>query len=217
MSWLFKAASASIGKKQCMALTGLGLCGFLVLHLAGNFLLFAGPQAFNGYAKKLEENPLLLPGEISLLALFAIHVGFALRVTLENRRARPVRYAVSATEGERSFASGTMWLSGLITLVFLVLHLLHFRFAGAEARADLHALVLKTFQSLTYVAWYVFAVCVLGLHVGHGFQSAFRSLGLHHPKYTQLVRWVSRIFGAGVALGYASLSIWAYFSTGKPS
>ncbi len=217
MTWLLKAASTSIGKKQCMALTGLGLCGFLVVHLSGNFLVFAGPEKFNGYAHYLETNPLLIPAEVGLFLLFVLHIGLAARVTLQNWAARPTPYAVKATEGGRTFASSTMWLSGLITLVFLVLHLLHFKFAGDEAKADLHKLVVSTFHSLPYVVWYVFAVCVLGLHVGHGLQSALRSLGIQHSKYTFAIEWLSRLFGAAIAIGYSSIPIWAYFFTRNPA
>lgn len=213
MSWLLATVSASIGKKQCMALSGLALCGFLVVHLLGNFLVFLGPEKFNGYAHFLETHPLLIPAEIGLAFLFLVHIGLAARVTRQNWAARPHGYAVKATEGGRSLASGTMWLSGLITLVFLVLHLIHFKFAADEEKGDLHKLVLTTFHSLPYVVWYVFAVCVLGLHVGHGLKSAFRSLGLEHPKYTLALLWLSRLFGVAIAIGYASIPIWAYFFT----
>jgi succinate dehydrogenase / fumarate reductase cytochrome b subunit len=211
MSWILERATKSIGKKQLMALTGLGLCVFLVVHLAGNLLIFEGPLAFNGYARSLEANPLLIPAEVALALTFLLHVVLAVRVTLENKSARPIRYAVKVSEGTSTLASRTMWISGVITLVFIVLHLIHFKFAEG-AKDNLHRLVVTTFHSLPYVVWYVFAVCVLGLHVGHGFQSAFRSLGLSHPNWTQLVRWVSRIFGVVVALGYASIPIWCYLT-----
>lgn len=212
MSWLFKAAATSIGKKQCVAITGLLLCLYLLLHLVGNLFLFAGPETYNGYAKALEENPLLLPAEIALLLLFVFHIYFALRVTAENRRARPVSYVIEASEGTRTLASSTMWISGLITLVFLGIHLYNFRFPD-ERRHDLYRLVVTTFQNPAYAAWYLFAVVVLGLHVGHGLQSAFRSLGVMHPVYTRIIKWSSRIFGVVVAAGYGCLPVWAYFFT----
>ena len=211
MSLLLKRATKSIGKKQLMALTGLGLCVFLAVHLAGNLLVFKGPEAFNGYARSLEANVLLLPAEIALALTFVLHVALAIRVTLDNRAARPVRYVVKVSEGTSTIASRTMFLSGSLTLVFIVLHLIHFKFAGAE-RQDLHRLVLTTFHSLPYVVWYVFAVCVLGMHVGHGFQSAFRTLGVMHPNWTPLIRWTSRVFGVVVAAGYASIPIWCYLT-----
>lgn len=213
MTWFFKAASTSIGKKQIMALTGLGLCGFLVAHLSGNFLLFAGRDAFNAYANWISKHPLVIPAEAGLLALFGVHIALAVRVTLQNWRARPHRYVVRASEGARTFASATMWLTGLITLVFLVLHLIHFRFAEDEAKQDFYRLVTTAFHSPVYVIWYVFAVCALGLHVAHGLQSAVRTLGFLHGKYTPLVTWVSRLFGVAMAVGYGSIPIWAYLST----
>jgi succinate dehydrogenase / fumarate reductase cytochrome b subunit len=199
-----------------MALTGLALCGFLVIHLAGNLLLFAGAEKFNGYARFLEENPLLIPAEIVLFLTFALHIYLGVRVSLENRRARPDRYAVQGKKGGRTLASSTLWISGGITLVFLVLHLIHFKLADRTG-TTLYHIVVTAFHSLPYSAWYVLAVCVLGLHVGHGMQSACRSLGLHHPKYAPAIRWASYLFGALVAIGYASLPIWAYLFTRNPA
>ena len=217
MSWLLKAGTSSIGKKQAMALTGLGLCAFLVVHMSGNFLLFAGPEKFNGYANYLEHHPLLIPAEIGLALLFLVHIVLAARVTLENRRARPVRYAVQHSEGGRSFASSTMWISGAVTLVFLILHLKHFKFGGEAKTANLHLLVVTTFHSVPYVVGYVAAVSILGLHVGHGVQSAFRTLGIDHPRFNPLIRWGSCLFGVYIAVGYASLPIWAYLATRSPA
>lgn len=210
MTWFLKVASSSIGKKQAMAVTGLGLCGFLLAHLAGNCLLYVGEEAFNGYARTLESMPLLIPAEIALLALFVVHIGMALRVTIENRKARPIRYSVSATKGARTLASSTMWLTGLLTLIFVVLHLIHFKFIDHAAHGGLYRLVVERFQSLPYVVWYVVAVCALGLHVGHGLGSAVRTLGFQHPRYSPCVEWCSRAFGVLVAVGFAALPIWVY-------
>lgn len=213
MTWFLKRASSSVGKKQLMAVTGLCLCLFLVVHILGNLLLFSGPEKFNGYARFLEESPLLYPAEVGLALLFAVHIALGVRVTLENWRARPARYVVQASEGTRTLASRTMWLSGGVTFVFLVLHLVHFKLADRTG-TTLYHIVVDAFQSLPYVAGYVVAVCVLGLHVGHGLQSAFRSLGFVHPRTTPLVTWASRLFGVAVAVGYSSLPLWAYLSAG---
>jgi len=209
MTWIFRAFSRSLGKKQLMALTGLALTAFLVAHLAGNLLVFLGPDAFNGYSASLEHNPLLIPAEIVLLLLYVAHVLLAIVVTIENRKARPERYVMKRREGGKTLASSTMLYSGLIIFVFVVLHLITFKFADREG-TTLYDIEVRVFQSLPYVIWYVFAVSVVGLHVSHGFQSSFRTLGLGHPKYLRLVDKTSRILGVALAVGYALIPIWIH-------
>ena len=212
MTWLFSTFKSSIGKKQLMALTGLGLYGFLIVHLAGNLLIFAGAESFNGYARTLEENPLLIPAEVVLLVVFLAHIVLAGAVTVENRRARPARYVMKRREGGKTIASSTMFVSGSLILVFLVLHLIHFKFASREG-TTLYHLVVNTFQRPGYVAWYVVAMVVLGFHLYHGFQSAFRTLGLVHPRYTPAVVVLSRVLAVVLAAGYILIPIWIYFFT----
>jgi succinate dehydrogenase / fumarate reductase cytochrome b subunit len=209
MTWIFRAFSRSIGKKQLMALTGLALTAFLVAHLAGNFLVFAGPDTFNGYSAALEGNPLLIPAEVVLLLVYVLHVLLAIAVTIENRKARPVSYVTKRREGGKTLASATMLYSGIIIFVFVVLHLITFKFADREG-TTLYDIEVRVFQSLPYVIWYVFAVAVVGLHVSHGFQSSFRTLGLVHPKYLRIVDRSSRILGLALAVGYASIPIWVF-------
>jgi len=206
----FRALSLSIGKKQLMALTGLALTGFLIAHLAGNFLVFLGPDAFNGYSASLEHNPLIIPAELVLLLVYALHVFLGIAVTIENRKARPERYVYKQREGGKTLASATMLYSGLIIFVFVVLHLMTFKFADREG-TTLYDIEVRVFQSLPYVIWYVFAVGVVGLHVSHGFQSSFRTLGLAHPKYMRIIDRSSRILGLALAVGYAAIPIWVYF------
>lgn len=220
MTLLRRVLRSSIGRKQLVALTGIALMGFLVVHLAGNLLLFAGREAFDDYAAFLESNPLLIPAEIVLLALFLVHIGLALQVNYENRRARATRYVVQKTRGAKNPANTTMVFSGLIVLIFMVLHLLNFKFADrvpvttetGETIESLYWVVINFFQaSFFYVVWYILAVCVLGLHVSHGFRSVFRTLGLEHPGYMGALRWCGIGFGVIVAVGYSVLPIYAYF------
>lgn len=219
MSLVRRALNSSIGKKQLVAITGLGLCGFLVAHLAGNFLIFAGPEAFDGYAKSLEDNPLLIPMEAGLLAIFLVHIALALKSFLENRKARPQSYVMKESAGRENVMNKTMPISGVIILAFVVFHLIEFKFGDrnvtlADGRAvdSLYWLVVTYFQSsILYVVWYVFAVCVLGAHVGHGLQSACQTLGINHPKYTPAIKWASVGFGFVVAVGYGILPIYCLF------
>ena len=113
--------AASIGKKQLMALTGFGLIGFTVTHLLGNFLILAGPDAFNLYAHTLVSNPLIYVAEAGLLGMFLGHIGLAVVLKLQNMSARPQAYHVKVKTGRgETFASSTMPYTGLIILIFLI-------------------------------------------------------------------------------------------------
>lgn len=212
------ALRSSIIKKQIMALTGLSLCAFLLLHLAGNCFIYLGPGAFNSYAHALTSNPLIYVAEAGLALIFLVHIGLAIRLSIENYQARPVKYYMKVPTGRgANFASSTMLYTGVITLIFIITHLIHFKFGlqyvtfhDGEQMRDLYRLVMEYFSNPLPVAWYIFAVCCLGLHVGHGFWSAFQSLGLEHSEHNHLIKRASRLFGAIVALGYTALPIFCY-------
>jgi succinate dehydrogenase / fumarate reductase cytochrome b subunit len=198
-------------KEAVMAVTGLLLCGFLVAHVSGNYLLLSGRDAFNAYAEDLKSfGVLFYVAEVGLLELFGLHIVLAIVVTRENRRARPVPYVVYRSRGTRTFSSNKMFLSGVLILVFLLIHLWTFRFADLSG-TTLYDVVMTHFQNIGYVAYYVFFSCVVAVHVAHGFQSAFKSLGLEHAKYTPWIRVVGLLFAWGVALSYSFLPIWACF------
>lgn len=214
--------SASVVKKQIMGLTGLLLCGFLVGHLAGNLLIFVGAEYFNAYGHALITNPLIYVAEAGLGVLFLAHLGMAVRLIMENHKARPVKYYLKQPTGRGStFASSTMPYTGTLTLIFLVLHILQFKFGpvytivhgGVEMR-DLYKLVVEFYQSEVAVLWYVVCMISIGVHLTHGFWSAFQSLGFHHPSYTPLLRKISVGFAVVIAGGFASLPIYCYFQGG---
>jgi succinate dehydrogenase / fumarate reductase, cytochrome b subunit len=217
LNWLIKALSSSIGKKVLMAITGLGLCGFLVVHLAGNLLLYKGPEGYNHYAHSLHaQQALLLIGEIGLLLLFVVHIAAAIKTTIENKAARPVEYGMRQSKiGEPTMAapaSAVMYGTGIVVLVFLLLHLADFRFELTHDEVaemepfDKAVFILKTpLSALVYLV----GSLVLGYHVLHGFQSAFQSLGLNHPKYMPCIKRLSLIFAIIVGFGFASFPVWA--------
>lgn len=211
--------TSSIGKKQIMALTGLGLLGFTASHLLGNILIFVGADAFNFYAHQLTSNPLIYVAEAGLAGMFLLHILLAILTRVENMRARPVNYYVKTRSGRgETLASKTMPLTGIVLLVFIILHLLNFKF-GTEyattvdgvAMRDLYKTVVEYFASPLYVAWYVFAMCTLGYHTSHGFQSAFQSWGLRHPKYTPVIDVLSLVYGVVVAFGFSAMAIYCHF------
>ena len=198
--------TTSVGAKVAMAITGLCLVVFLLFHVAGNLLVFGGRNAFNGYAETLQGlGPLLWIGRAGLLVLFVAHVAVGIRLVRKNRAARPQPYAHEATVAA-SHASRTMIQTGLIVLVFVIVHLLHFTvgairpadFALTEdvvrngvtvPRHDAFGMVLGGFHDDRIVALYVIGLWLIGLHLSHGVSSLFQSLGLRR---TSTARWIER-------------------------
>ena len=228
MSWFTRLAFSSIGKKMLMAVTGAGLCGFLVTHLAGNFLIFVGPKAYNAYAHALETNPLLPLAEVLLAACFLTHIGTALTLAYQNWSARPVPYAYEGTglgssKGGRNAFNYSMLLTGVWVLVFLILHLLTFKFTAHwnDARSydslgqkNFHALVIEVFRKPLYAYWYILSMVGLGMHLRHGFLSMFRSVGAYTRKYIDVIDTLAIVFAGAISVGYASLPIWVQFLGG---
>src|SRR5688572_5288834 len=169
-----KALSTSVGSKFLVALTGLALVGFLIGHLAGNLLILVGPETFNSYSHALITNPLVIPAELGLIALLLLHLFKAIQHVVRGRVARPQSYTKQVWAGgpsRKSFGSATMVISGVILLVFLIVHLATLKFGAyygtaamaAEPRMrDLYRLVVETFQSPAVVVFYVVSMVVIG-------------------------------------------------------
>ncbi len=202
---------SSILKKVAMALTGLGLFLFLIGHLGGNLLLLSGPDRFNGYARGLAANPLVLPIELGLLALFLLHAVSALQVTLENRRARPHGYLVKRTAGSSTLASRTMGLGGIVLAVFLVTHVWMFKYGDHSGPQALYGLVTRSFKNPLIVGWYAGAMLFLGLHLSHGLSSALQTLGVNRPYWQPRLRRAGALLGWAIALAFLALPVWAFF------
>jgi len=211
MSWFFRFLTSSIGKKLQMAATGLLLCGFLVAHLAGNLLLYKGPDAFNHYARSLESNVLLPFAEIGLLLLFLVHILTALRLSWENKKARPAPYAQGRWAGGKTWGSATMLASGFLILVFLILHVKAFRFAPESEEGDLFRLVTSTLARKGWSVFYAAAMAALALHLSHGFQGGFQTFGVNHPRYTPAIKAAGWAFAVLICAGFASIAVWAGF------
>jgi succinate dehydrogenase / fumarate reductase cytochrome b subunit len=219
MSQIANVFKATIIRKQMMALTGLGLCGFVLIHMAGNMLIFVGPEAYNTYSHKLVTNPFIYIAEAGLLFLFVLHVLLALGLTVLNKVARSDRYARS-TNGEKgvSISSKTMIYQGLLILVFVVYHLITFKFGheyfvtyhGEEMR-DIFRLVIEVFQSPQYVAWYIVCLLGLGMHLSHGFASSLQTFGLNHPRYNFGIKVASWTYTVIVTGGFISQPIYVFF------
>lgn len=213
---------ASISKKQVMGITGLFLCLFLVIHLAGNLLIIIDADAFNQYAHTLATNPFLPVAQLGLALLFITHILLAIWLTIENKKARPERYFMKVKTGRGStFASSTMPYTGFITLIFLAIHLYNFKFGplymttieGVEMK-DVYRTVVEYFASPFAVLWYLIAMISLGIHLSHGVWSAFQSLGLYHPLYTRYLQNFALAFAIFITVGFSSLPIYCYLIQG---
>jgi succinate dehydrogenase / fumarate reductase cytochrome b subunit len=218
MTWLLDFWRSSIGGKVTMAITGVLLFGFVVVHLLGNLLLLSGPDAINAYAKWLfDKGVLLWLARLGLLAVFVLHVVTGIRLARANKQARPVAYSKQSTV-QATFASRSMVLTGLTMLVFVVYHLLHFTFGvtnpahfarkglGAGGH-DVHAMVTASFSVPAIAIAYVVFQAVLFLHLSHGIQSFMQTLGLSHDRYTPLVKTLSLVLAALVAGGNSVLAL----------
>jgi succinate dehydrogenase / fumarate reductase cytochrome b subunit len=216
--------SSSVGTKVIIALTGLAMVGFLVLHLAGNLLVLTGPATFNAYSHALISNPLLVPAELGLLAILIAHVYKTVKMFLANRAARPIGYQEKRWAGHTSrktIASTTMIYTGLVIAAFLALHLKTFKYgahyvAGAGGVRDLHRLVVEVFSQPVYVAFYVVCMALVGLHLRHGFSSAFQSLGAEHPRCTRRLLLAGTIVAVVIGGGFALIPLAIYFVGGRP-
>lgn len=221
MGWFIRTFNYSIGKKLLMALTGLFLIIFLCVHLFGNIFLYIGKDAFNEYVHTLNETALVYPIrilEIGLIIGFGLHIWDGLRLWLQNRRARPIDYKIKKADPDSTFASRNMIYSSLIVLVFLVIHLRNFWYAFKYEKIPLvtdYDIVVTVFKDPLYVSLYLVSMILLGLHLYHGFQSAFQTLGLNHKKYTPLIVWLGRFYAIFIASAFASFPIYFYFWGGN--
>jgi succinate dehydrogenase / fumarate reductase cytochrome b subunit len=263
MSEFKQTFNSSLGKKLIMALTGLFLCTFLIVHLGGNLLLFKNDDGFmfNMYANFLTHFP---PIEVIAYVLYLsilVHTLYAIILTIKNRKARPIGYAVAA-KSDAKWSSKNMGLLGSVLFLFIVIHMSDFwynyKFGHAntfkEYRTDLssgkteaieyvpaspdfensvfnlhspvtntdfeivrvkdlHARVANSFSNIWYVIFYVIAMVAVSFHLLHGFQSAFRTLGWVHRKYTPIVEFIGTWFFAVIMpVGFALMPIVYYFT-----
>lgn len=213
------ALTSQVGRKVLTGLTGLGLCLFIVGHLLGNLQLFSA-DLFNNYAHKLEGlGPILWFVELAMIALFGSHAAMGISIALKKQKARPIKYNVYKSGGgnsKQSTSSKSMIVTGTIILLFTILHVITLKFGpgikegyittihGEEAR-DLHKLVIETFQNPLYAFGYSAVMILVGLHLRHGFWSAFQSLGLNNKKYSSVIYTASLVFAVLMALGFLVL------------
>lgn len=220
------ARIASVSKKFLMALTGLGLIGFVVVHLLGNLALYrSSGDHFNAYANFLhEQGPLLLVAEIGLTALILLHAISGLLIKKENMAARPVGYRTWKSKGGKTpstVSSRNMAISGSLILIFIAIHVWQFRFGAGENEGyvttiagqqmrDLYRLVVETFHNPLWASAYVIAMLFLGLHLRHGIWSMFQSLGWTSANTTRKMWIVGGLLGVILAAGFLFIPVWIY-------
>ena len=210
--------TSSVGSKYLIAFSGLALVGFLVGHLAGNLLIYVSPDAFNHYGEAMIHNPLLIPAELGLLALFLLHAYKAARLFLGATKARPVGYARKEWAGytsRKSWASTTMILTGTFLLVFVPLHLKTFKYGphyvAPDGGRDLWRLMVEVFSRPGYVVFYSIGMAIVGFHLWHGVSSAFQSLGTDRTSLSARIRVVGWILAVIVGGGFFTIPLYVYF------
>jgi succinate dehydrogenase / fumarate reductase cytochrome b subunit len=217
---------SSLGKKYLMAGSGAVMILFVLGHLAGNLQIFLGSEAINRYGHFLQSNvELLWPVRMALLAIIAIHIWSATRLTLENRAARPHAYEHWEPTAA-SYASRTMMWSGVIVAVFIIYHLLHFTvmvkavnltsqdfhtftevLRNHEERHDVYRMMITGFQQWPVSIFYILGVGLLCLHLSHGISAMFQSLGWKKRSYGECLDRASKWVSVLIFLGYSSIPI----------
>ena len=203
---------STTGKKIVMAITGVILLLFVIGHMVGNLQIYEGRERLNAYGQLLHSlSEVLWAVRAVLIVSVVLHIIATVQLALRNKAARPVGYSRREAINS-SYASRTMYWSGPIVLAFVIFHLLHLT-AGyivpgaAFIEGDVYHNVVSGFQVWWISAWYIFAICLLGLHLRHGIWSMFQSVGLNHPRFTPLLKQAALWITVIIVIGYISIPI----------
>ncbi|WP_041178351.1 succinate dehydrogenase cytochrome b subunit [Blattabacterium sp. (Blaberus giganteus)] len=205
---------SSVGKKVIMASTGVFLMIFLLLHLSVNLFLFSGEKAFNDAVFFMRENIFIRIMEYVLAIGFIIHILFGIKLHLENKKTKgKVDYAINYYFST-SFSSRTMVYTGILILCFLVLHLINFMIPMKYSNHIIsdYYIVVSLFKNPFYTFIYVFSFLILGIHLNHGFQSSFKSLGLSNDKKSVWIQKFGSLYLWFICSGFSIIAIWFFFN-----
>ncbi|MFU8804414.1 MAG: succinate dehydrogenase cytochrome b subunit [Bradymonadaceae bacterium] len=227
---LKKVLDSSIGRKFVMSISGIALVLFVIVHLLGNMALYVkdGGDTFNQYAAALHGfGPVLTVAEIGLLAVFVIHIAWAFMISMKNRRARGGSYdqGIQTKGGPSNLSpfSRNMFITGVVLLVFLVIHVGNFRIGKYQRDAmevdgvliyDTFGLAIEKFTNPFWVAFYVIAIAFMGFHLRHGFWSALQSLGAMKPEWSKAIYTVGLFVALLLALGFLGIPIFIFIAYG---
>lgn len=219
-SWIGRSVSSSGVKETLLALTGLTLVAYLVLHLLGNLTLYTkGTAGLNGYAASLESlGPLLLLAEIGLLILFVVHVGLALRITRKKNLARAAPEPAQTHPDNRATGSLTLPITGLVVLAFLIVHVIDFRKPElAPGVGDLGAALVERLSSPMGASLYLVGVLALGIHMRHAIPRAMQTLWPNPSRWSPFLRGLEATLPLFLTLGFASFPVYCLLiRTGGP-
>jgi succinate dehydrogenase / fumarate reductase cytochrome b subunit len=212
MAMTASLGASTVGKKVVMAVSGVVLLGFVVVHLLGNLQLYLGPEAMNSYAESLRAIPALLwTARVVLILAFLAHVVSSVQLVMRNRAARPVKYAHKRRDVATSYAARTMIWTGPIVLLYVVYHVAHLTFGfttGYEFDpANVYANVVNGFQIWWVSAIYIAANLALGVHLYHGAWSCLQSLGANHPSINQIKKKAAAAIAGVLVAGNLSFPI----------
>ncbi len=218
---LLRVYRSSLGKKLITGATGLALAAFVLAHMVGNLVLFVSRDAYNAYARKIENLGIVFYAfELALVVVVLLHALVGIEIFWRKRQARPQGYSTYQSAGGPSYqtlSSRTMIVTGSVLAVFLVAHLLTFKFGpyyttelGGEPVRDLTRLVVEKFQHLPYVVGYSAILLLLASHLRHGLWSALQSIGLLNAGIRPVVVGTSAVVGGGIAAGFLLLP-WAIY------
>ena len=207
----------TVGQKIAVGLTGLGLCLFLFIHMLGNLFILSGPEAYNAYAHKLHEIPFLLFLELGLLTFFVGHIVLSLLLILKNRQAKGFVGLSAKGLKKIPFVHRWLWLQAVVLFLFLIVHLLSFKFGayyetlldGKKVR-DIYRLVAESFQNPFYTIGYSVVLFILSVHLLRGLPASFKTLGLSHPFYLSLIEKLAWLFSLVITFGFL-IPIWYIF------
>ncbi len=206
-----------------MALTGLFLCFFLIIHLLGNLqLLIPGPasqQQFNAYSQLLSGNIIIKIISYILYASIIAHIIYAIIITMQNTRSRKIKYKYDKRGNLSKWYSRNMGLLGTIIFIFLVIHFRDFWYVykfgslplDEHGHKDLYTLVVTVYSELWYVIVYVLCMVALFYHLIHGFFSAARTLGAYHPKYVRWIKALGWVYCVVICAGFAFIPVYVHF------
>ncbi|HEX3157084.1 MAG TPA: succinate dehydrogenase cytochrome b subunit [Gemmatimonadaceae bacterium] len=210
MNWVLNFWRSTIGKKVVMGVTGLIGVGFVIGHMSGNLLVFRSPEAMNEYAAFLKSlGGLLWLARLILIGAVILHVTAAWQLTQVSRAARPVGYERRQPQVS-TLASRTMRWGGVLVLVFIVFHILHFTIGSVHpsfSHTDVYRNIVIGFGNPLIVAFYVLAMLALGLHLYHGAWSSVRTLGLSTPSEQPLRRFLPLVIAVVVTIGFISIPL----------